>query len=140
MHLLKPQVLSRFSRQSPAGTVKRLPPMFALVFKAYLQLVRFDLLLARGNFEKLYEKVRTCRRARVAAVPGVVEKTCAAIDLASIWYWKQVLCLQRSAVPAQMVIGIQQMPFKAHAWVEAGGHVVGDKPYMQEMYRVLDRC
>jgi hypothetical protein len=60
------------------------------------------------------------------------------------------LCLQRSAaaacllkrygIPAQMVIGAKQMPFKAHAWVEVGGRVVNDKPYMPEIYAELDRC
>ena len=73
-----------------------------------------------------------------------------AIDMACIGYWKEALCLQRSAataclwkkygVPAQMVVGAQQMPFKAHAWVEVSGQVVNDKPYTPEMYAVLDRC
>jgi len=39
-----------------------------------------------------------------------------------------------------MILGAQQMPFKAHAWVEVDGRVVNDKPYMREMYPVLDRC
>jgi hypothetical protein len=39
-----------------------------------------------------------------------------------------------------MMIGVQQMPFRAHAWVEVDGLVVGDKPYMREMYLVLDQC
>jgi hypothetical protein len=39
-----------------------------------------------------------------------------------------------------MVIGAQQLPFKAHAWVEVDGRVVNDKPYVPEMYTVLDRC
>src|SRR6267142_2468310 len=30
-----------------------------------------------------------------------------------------------------MVIGAQQMPFKAHAWVEVDGRVVNDKPYTE---------
>jgi len=61
-----------------------------------------------------------------------------------------VLCLQRSAtaacllkkcgLAARLVIGAQQLPFKAHAWVEVEGRVVNDKPYMEEMYSVLDRC
>jgi hypothetical protein len=38
------------------------------------------------------------------------------------------------------VIGAQQMPFKAHAWVEVGSRVVNDKPYTPEIYQVLDRC
>lgn len=61
-----------------------------------------------------------------------------------------MLCLQRSAatalllkehgIPAQLVIGAQQIPFRAHAWVELHGRVINDKPYMPEVYAVLDRC
>lgn len=39
-----------------------------------------------------------------------------------------------------MVLGAQGTPFKAHAWVEVNGIVVNDKPYMSEIYAVLDRC
>jgi hypothetical protein len=37
------------------------------------------------------------------------------------------------------VIGTQQIPFNAHAWVEVDGHVVNDRAYMPEMYAVLER-
>jgi hypothetical protein len=113
-------------------------------------LIQFDLYLARGNFKTLYEKVRNYPVAKETPAADTVERICYAVDLACIWYWKEVLCLQRSAatacllkkhgVPAQLVIGVQQMPFKAHAWVEVEGQVVNDKPYMSEMYAVLDRC
>jgi len=120
-----------------------------LVLKAYWKLICFDLYLARGNFAALYDKVRKYPVGK--SVPGVdTERICSAIDMACIWYWKEALCLQRSAatacllkkygVQAQMVIGAQQMPFKAHAWVEVDGRVVNDKPYTPEMYAVLDRC
>lgn len=124
--------------------------MSLLVLKAYLQLVRFDFYLARGNFTALHTKVRKCPVRVATKVPHAIEKICAAADLACIWYWKEVLCLQRSAatacllksrgIQAEMVIGAQQMPFKAHAWVEVDGRVVNDKPYTPEMYAVLDRC
>jgi transglutaminase superfamily protein len=124
--------------------------MSFLVLRAYLQLIHFDLYLARGNFAALYEKVRQHPVTKRAPAPDAVERICSAIDMACIWYWKEALCLQRSAatacllkkygVPAQMVIGAQQMPFKAHAWVEVGGRVVNDKPYTPEIYAVLDRC
>jgi hypothetical protein len=39
-----------------------------------------------------------------------------------------------------MVIGVQHLPFVAHAWVEVAGRVVNDKPYMSEIYSVLFRC
>jgi hypothetical protein len=39
-----------------------------------------------------------------------------------------------------MVVGVQQIPFLAHAWVELEGRVVNDKPYMSEIYLTLSRC
>jgi hypothetical protein len=121
-----------------------------LVLKAYLQLVRFDLYLARGDFSVLYDRVRKQPVCAEVRQPLSTDQICQAVDMACIWYWKRVLCLQFSAatacllkrhgVAAQMVIGAQQMPFKAHAWVEVGGQVVNDKPYTPEMYAVLDRC
>jgi hypothetical protein len=72
------------------------------------------------------------------------------MDLACVFYTKQILCLQRSAattlllrrhgIYAEMVIGAQMLPFKSHAWVEVDGAVVNDKPYVREIYQVLERC
>jgi hypothetical protein len=124
--------------------------MSLLVLKAYLKLIHFDLYLARGNFAALCDKVREYPIGKRVPALDAVERICSAIDMACIWYWKEALCLQRSAatacllkkygVPAQLVIGAQQIPFKAHAWVEVDGRVVNDKPYTPEMYAVLDRC
>jgi hypothetical protein len=121
-----------------------------LTFEAYMRLIQFDLYLARGNFSALYEKVRRYPIGSGMASQDRVERLCKAVDMACIWYWKEALCLQRSAatacllrrhgVPAEMVLGAQHMPFKAHAWVEVEGFVVNDKPYVREMYTVLDRC
>jgi hypothetical protein len=124
--------------------------MSFLVLKAYLKLIHFDLYLARGNFAALYNKVRKYPVGNRTPAADAIGSICSAIDLACIWYWKEALCLQRSAatacllkkygVPAQLVIGAQQIPFKAHAWVEVDGRVVNDKPYVPETYPVLDRC
>jgi hypothetical protein len=124
--------------------------MSLLVLKAYWKLIYFDLYLARGNFSALYERVRKAPIRTQVSRSDAIERVCSAVDMACIWYPKEVLCLQRSAatacllrennVSAQMVIGAQQMPFKAHAWVEVAGRVVNDKPYTAEMYMVLDRC
>jgi hypothetical protein len=124
--------------------------MSFLIVRAYSMLIYFDLFLSLGNFRALYERVRNAPIGRATTAADATEKVCSAVDIACIWYWKQVLCLQRSAatacllksfgVRAQMVIGAQQMPFKTHAWVEVEGHIVSDKAYMPEMYAVLDRC
>jgi hypothetical protein len=121
-----------------------------LTFEAYMGLIQFDLYLAKGDFSALYEKVRRYPIGSGMVSQDRVERLCKAVDVACIWYWKEALCLQRSAatacllrrhgVPAEMVLGAQRMPFKAHAWVEVEGSVVNDKPYVREMYTVLDRC
>jgi hypothetical protein len=124
--------------------------MSFLVLRAYWKLIYFDFYLARGNFAALYEKVRNYPITKPNDRVNTTEKICAAVDIACIWYWKEVLCLQRSAtstcllrfygVPAQLIIGAQQMPFRAHAWVEVDGHVVNDKISKVERYGVLDQC
>jgi len=121
-----------------------------LVRQAYSRLIYFDFCLARRTFAVVYQKVQKFPLGSPVERPDVTEKICAAVDMACIWYWKEVFCLQRSAatacllkrygVPAQMMIGAQQVPFKAHAWIEVDGRVVNDKPYIREMYAVLDRC
>jgi hypothetical protein len=133
-----------------ASGVNEMFTMSFLVLKAYLKLIQFDLCLARGNFAPLYDKVRKYPVRQTTPPPDAVGRICSAVDMACIWYWKEALCLQRSAATscllknhgifAQMVIGAQQLPFKAHAWVEVEGRVVNDKAYVPEIYAILDRC
>lgn len=132
------------------GVKSERPAMKRLILRAYLRLLLFDLYLARNDFAGLYRKVRSCPiKTRPPASDGI-EQIRSAVDMACVWYWKEVLCLQRSAAtayllkrfgaPAELVIGARQTPFKAHAWVEIDGRVVNDKSYVREMYAVLDRC
>ncbi len=124
--------------------------MLLLVLNAYLKLIQFDFYLKRGDFAALRNKVCDCPVENGPSAVDTTVKICSAVDMACIWYWKEVLCLQRSTTTAcllrqhgifaQMVIGAQQMPFKAHAWVEVNGQVVNDRAYIPAMYAILDRC
>lgn len=121
-----------------------------LFLQAYFEILAFERFLAWPNFRGLYQKVRACQPTARRATPDAVRTVCRSIDFACVWYPKPVLCLQRSAattcllrkqgVSASLVVGARQLPFKAHAWVEVEGRVVNDKPYMSEIYGVLDRC
>ena len=123
--------------------------MLIPVLTAYLELIRFGFHIRRKNFAALHSVVRNSRVHQHASRRTCLAELCRAVDLACIWYGKKVLCLQRSAaatcllrrhgIPAQLVIGIQQIPFNAHAWVEVEGRIVSDRPYMREMYAVLER-
>lgn len=122
--------------------------MTLLVIEGFLLLLWAEFLMLTKGFPALHTWVR--RRAIARATPVQADAICRAMDIASVFYPKRVLCLQRSAgtaillrrygVPAEMVIGAQMLPFKSHAWVEVGGVVVSDKPYMHEIYRELERC
>src|SRR5947208_15974117 len=97
-----------------------------LFWKALVGLAAVDLLLLCRNFVALHRAVRKWKLSAVDAPADVTDRVCDAINRACIWYPKQALCLQRSAVttcllrscgvPAQMVLGAQKLPFKAHAW------------------------
>jgi len=73
-----------------------------------------------------------------------------AVDWAAAFYWKRVLCLQRSiaatrllrayGVKADLVIGCRLAPFAGHAWVEVDGRVVNGPPAFAQHLRVLDRA
>jgi len=121
-----------------------------LVLRAWIELLRVEWRLAMRGFPVVYENVRDSpvHNSGLSAQAG--EEICHAVDLACVFYFKQVRCLQRSAattvllrhagLAAEMVIGVQPCPFRAHAWVEVAGRIVNDKPYTSEMYTVMDRC
>jgi hypothetical protein len=125
--------------------------MYYLVFKSYLLLLRIDITLSRQGFKHLYDCLREqpTREFRDSdRIP--CELLCHAMNLACIFYWKTVLCLQRSAAvvlllrrygwSAEFVTGCNLGTFEDHAWAELNGQVVNDRPYVREMYQILDRC
>jgi hypothetical protein len=120
-----------------------------LTFRAYRTILSLEFWLLRRNFPAIHEKVK---KTLVRPSPGArftPEEISHAVDLAVALYFKPVLCLQRSAAaacllkeegyPAEMIIGVQPLPFLAHAWVELDRRVIGDKPYMREIYGELSR-
>jgi Transglutaminase-like superfamily len=121
-----------------------------IIWRAYRELLGMEYSLLREDFPAIYDKVRNTPVVSRPHRTISVQQICHGIDLAAALYFKQALCLQRSAAtacllkkygfPAELVIGVQQLPFLAHAWVELEGRVVNDKPYISEMYSVLSRC
>jgi hypothetical protein len=125
--------------------------MRKLVVESYLLLIRLELLMLSGNLSSIHELVLCSIVEDDDKRRGLtVEGTCHAIDIACVFYPKHVLCLQRTVVTvlllrrygwnAEMVVGAQMMPFRSHAWPELNGTVVGDKPYLRDLYQELERC
>ena len=125
--------------------------MTRFLIESYFYLIRIELLLRRGHLRRIHDLVRRYgTRPRTAKGALSAADLCRAMDIACVLYPKQVLCLQRSAAATlllrshgfrvEMVIGAQTLPFKSHAWVELDNTVITDKPYMHDIYQVLERC
>jgi hypothetical protein len=51
------------------------------------------------------------------------------------------ICVLRAAgITAELVTGVQRLPFRAHAWVEVDGVLINDHPARRRTYTVIDRC
>lgn len=124
--------------------------MGILFWKAFLGLLAFDLFGFGRNFARLHRTVHNWPVAKKIARPDVTDRVSEAVNYACAWYPRHALCLQRSVVtacllrsygvPAQMVLGAQKLPFKAHAWVEVNGRAVNERKNVQEIYGVWERC
>jgi hypothetical protein len=124
--------------------------MTLLFCKALLGFFLFDVLGLSHDFPRLLRIVSTWKTQAVVPTPNTIEGVCHVVNYACIWYPKPILCLQRSAVTtcllrssgvsAQMVMGAQPMPFKAHAWTEADGRVINERRDVRQIYGVLERC
>ena len=124
--------------------------MKRLVVESWGLLLYFEWIMRFRGFKRLLQVIEREGSTPRVDVGFSSQELCRAVDLACVCYVKQVLCLQRSAATtlllrrhgwtAEMVIGAKLVPFESHAWVEIDGCVVNDKPYMSELYEVLERC
>jgi len=115
-----------------------------LVIRALYELARYEVIVAlRGSGRVLQQLQRQSIRAQPAG--RELEKTvCDAVLLATCFYFKPVLCLQRAVctvrllrrygIAARLVIGYRPSPFFSHAWVEVDGRVVyGSAAYQKRL-------
>ena len=125
--------------------------MKKLVLECWFLLLRFEWIMRFCGFKELRRTVEDEPvRQGLSARPAEQDHLCRAMDYACVFYFKPVLCLQRSAATtlllrhhgwgAEMVIGAQVRPFRSHAWCEINGAVVNDKPYVRDIYEALERC
>lgn len=121
------------------------------VIETWVILLRLEWAMRTHGLKKMHEIVRLqpVFEGGSRDIPPYA-LLCRAVDYACVLYFKRVLCLQQSCATtlllrrygwkAVMVIGAKIVPLSSHAWVEIGGVVVNDKPYMSDIYQVLERC
>ena len=115
-----------------------------LVIRALGELARFDIVHAWRGFRAIEQELRShpvsaTDRDDIELLVGD------ALSLATCFYVKPVLCLQRSVCSvrllrdygcnAKVVIGYRPVPFLSHAWVEIDGHVNrASREYERQMH------
>lgn len=118
-----------------------------LVFQAFYEIVRYDAVLRLRGSGAVLQQVRRQSVSERPASAELERAVCDAVLLATCFYWKPVLCLQRSVctvrllrkygINARMVIGYRPSPFFSHAWVEVDGRVVYGSPAYQKRLQPL---
>ncbi|SRR6266571_956744 len=108
-----------------------------LFARAFFLLIIFDAVSRVYRFQTLYAKVRRWKVASQAANENTLVRICRAINYACVCYPKLVQCqqrafattylLRRNGIAAELVLGAQKLPFKAHAWVEVAGEIINER-------------
>src|SRR5215467_10122730 len=100
----------------------------SLVFKALYEIARYDALISLRGSGRVLQQLRRQSVMQKPSNPELEHAICDAVLLATCFYWKPVLCLQRAVctvrllrkhgIDARLVIGYRPSPFFSHAWVE----------------------
>jgi hypothetical protein len=120
----------------------------SLVFTALCEITRYELIVSSRGIGCILRQLRQQRVSQKPCTEALQQAICEAVLLATCFYWKPVLCLQRSVctvrllrkygIDARLVIGYRPSPFFSHAWVEVNGRVVyGSAAYQKRLQSLL---
>lgn len=118
-----------------------------LVCRALYELVHYEVVLALLGSGRIMSQLKRGFASTHPRSDELEKAVCDAVLLATCFYWKPVLCLQRAActvrllrrhgIYGRLVIGYRPSPFFSHAWVEVDGRVVyGSPAYQKRLLRL----
>lgn len=118
-----------------------------LVLRALYEMARYEVVISVRGSGCILRRLGAQPATEKAASQELERAICDAAHLATCFYWKPVLCLQRAVctarllrkygIDARMVIGYRPAPFFSHAWVEVDGRVVYGSAAYRERLRPL---
>ena len=118
-----------------------------LLWRALYEIIRYEVVFSLLGSGRILSQLRQQSIAARTAGAELEQAICDAVLLATCFYWKPVLCLQRAVctvrllrrhgIRAHLVIGYRPSPFFSHAWVEVDGRVVyGSRAYQKRLMRL----
>src|ERR1051325_5437175 len=118
-----------------------------LVFRALYELARYEVIIALRGSGCILSQLKMQSIAAKPTNHELEQAICDAVLLATCFYWRPVLCLQRAVctvrllrrhgIHARLVIGYRPLPFFSHAWVEVDGRVVYGSVGYQKRLKLL---
>jgi Transglutaminase-like superfamily len=118
-----------------------------LILKALYEIIRYEVVLSLRGSGRILSQLKQQSLTAKTANAELEKAICDAVLLATCFYWKPVLCLQRAVctvrllrrhgIHARLVIGYRPSPFFSHAWVEVNGRVVYGSPAYQKRLLTL---
>ena len=119
-----------------------------LAFRALYEITRYEVIVSLCGIGCILRQLRQQRVSQKPCTEALQWAICEAVLLATCFYWKPVLCLQRSVctvrllrkhgIDARLAIGYRPSPFFSHAWVEVNGRVVyGSAAYQKRLQSLL---
>jgi len=118
-----------------------------LVIRALYEIARYEVVVSLLGSGHILSQLKRQSIAAKSTSRELEQGICDAVLLATCFYWKPVLCLQRAVctvrqlrkhgIVARLVIGYRPSPFFSHAWVEVDGRVAYGSPAYQKRLRLL---
>jgi len=118
-----------------------------LIFRAFYEIARYEVIVSLLGSGHILSELKQQSIAGKPTSRELEQAICDAVLLATCFYWKPVLCLQRAVctvrllrrhgIVARLVIGYRPSPFFSHAWVEIDGRVAYGSPAYQKRLRLL---
>jgi hypothetical protein len=127
--------------------MKRAKSVF-LTLRALYEITRYDVILSLRGAGCILRHLRKQRVSQKPCRKELERAICDAVLLATCFYLKPVLCLQRSVcttrllrkygIDARLTIGYRPSPFFSHAWVEVDGRVAyGSAAYQKRLQTLI---
>lgn len=115
-----------------------------LVLRALYEIARYEVVVSLLGSGRILSQLKQQSVTANTAGAELEKRICDAVLLATCFYWKPVLCLQRAVctvrllrrhgIHARLVIGYRPSPFFSHAWVEVDGRVLyGSSAYQKRL-------
>jgi hypothetical protein len=144
-----PTVRYRAESETSGSRTRRWMGDTIWLVRGLLALGHIDLLTRLRAFPGIHRALERARPTDPQPLSPLAWRITAAVNRAAALYYQRRWCLQRSAAcayllrrhgfDAELVLGVQVLPFIAHAWVEMDGEVINDNPELTRTFAELHR-